>query len=101
LQKAVTEGTGKLAQIKGYTVGGKTGTAQKVVNGRYEAKYISSFVGLAPVSKPRLVALVALDEPKGAYYGGVVAAPVFAKVVEFSLQKLGVTPDTTTTNLPR
>lgn len=99
LQKAVTEGTGKAAQIKGYTVGGKTGTAQKVVNGRYQAKYISSFVGLAPVTKPKLVALVALDEPEAAYYGGTVAAPVFAKVVEFSLQKLGVTPDATTTDL--
>lgn len=93
LQRAVEEGTGKSAQIKGYSVAGKTGTATKAINGRYEAKYISSFVGMAPVNQPKLVGLVALDEPKGAYYGGAVAAPVFAQVMEFSLQKLGVAPD--------
>ena len=60
---------------------GKTGTAHKQENGRYVRKYISSFVGFAPVSDPRIIVAVMLDEPTaGKYYGGVVAAPIFARI---------------------
>lgn len=95
LGKAVAEGTGKNAQIDGYEVGGKTGTAQKPkvdALGYDPGKYISSFVGFTPVADPAITILVAIDEPQGAIYGGVVAAPVFAAVGEFALQQLRVTP---------
>ena len=79
----------------GYRVAGKTGTAHKQENGIYAAhKYVSSFVGLAPVSSPRLVIAVMIDEPSnGQYYGGAVAAPVFARVMEGSLRLMSVAPD--------
>jgi cell division protein FtsI (penicillin-binding protein 3) len=79
----------------GYRVAGKTGTAHKQENGGYAAdKYIASFVGLAPVSAPRLVIAVMIDEPgDGQYYGGVVAAPVFAQVMRGALRSLGVPYD--------
>jgi cell division protein FtsI (penicillin-binding protein 3) len=79
----------------GWRVGGKTGTAHKQENGAYAAdKYLASFVGLAPVSAPRLVIAVAIDEPGGrAYYGGAVAAPVFAQVMQGALRLLGVPHD--------
>ena len=88
-------GTAPRAQIPGYRVGGKTGTAHKQENGGYAAnKYIASFVGFAPVSNPRLVIAVMIDEPSvGDYYGGLVAAPVFAEVMAGSLRVLGVPPD--------
>jgi len=88
-------GTAPLAQIMGYSVGGKTGTAHKPENGGYaENKYIASFVGFAPASRPRLLVGVAIDEPRdGQYYGGVVAGPVFADVMSGSLRLLGVPPD--------
>jgi len=88
-------GTAPRAQIMGYRVAGKTGTAHKLENGRYAPnKYISSFVGFAPVSNPRLVVAVMIDEASaGQYYGGAVAAPVFAKVMEGALRALGVPPD--------
>ncbi len=88
-------GTATLAQIPGYRVAGKTGTAYKLVNGRYSTDtYISSFVGLAPASDPRLIIAVMIDEPRGdAHYGGVVAGPVFAQVMAASLRQLGVSPD--------
>jgi cell division protein FtsI/penicillin-binding protein 2 len=96
LLRAVEIGTGKLAQIPGYTVGGKTGTAQKPIpggKGYATGAYLASFVGLAPVSKPRVVCLVAIDEPQNTIYGGAVAAPVFGKVVRFALSHLEVPPD--------
>src|SRR5690606_17830988 len=85
----------KLAQVQGYRVAGKSGTARKIVDGRYStSKYRSSFVGFAPVSNPRIVVAVSIDEPqKGAYYGGRVAAPVFSDIVASSLRRLGVRPD--------
>ncbi len=94
MQRVVLEGTGKAAAIEGYSTGGKTGTAQKVgAYGYGGGRYIASFVGLAPVDHPRLVVLVSIDEPKGAYYGGVIAAPAFKEIVRSSLIKLGVPPD--------
>ncbi|MCC6609859.1 MAG: penicillin-binding protein 2 [Burkholderiales bacterium] len=88
-------GTGPRAQIMGYRVAGKTGTAHKQENGAYAAdKYVSSFVGLAPASNPRLIVAVMIDEPSaGEYYGGSVAAPVFAEVMSGALRLLGVPPD--------
>ena len=87
-------GTGPRARIVGWRVAGKTGTAHKQENGGYAAdKYIASFVGLAPVSAPRVVIGVMIDEPAGDYYGGSVAAPVFAEVMQATLRLLGVPHD--------
>jgi cell division protein FtsI (penicillin-binding protein 3) len=87
-------GTAPLAQVAGYRVAGKTGTAHKQEGGHYVNKYISSFVGFAPVSDPRLVVAVMIDEPSaGKYYGGTVAAPVFSRIVGDALRTLRVPPD--------
>jgi len=88
-------GTGPRAQIMGYRVAGKTGTAHKQENGAYAPdKYVSTFVGLAPASNPRLIVAVMVDEPSaGEYYGGAVAAPVFSAVMAGALRMLGVPPD--------
>ncbi len=88
-------GTAPRAQTVGYSVGGKTGTARKQEGRGYStSKYRSWFVGLAPVSAPRMVVAVMIDEPgKGVYYGGTVAAPVFSSVVQQGLRTLGVAPD--------
>ena len=87
-------GTAPKAQIAGYRVAGKTGTAHKIEGGAYANKYVASFVGFAPVSDPRLIVAVMIDEPSnGKYYGGDVAAPVFAQVMAGSLRTLGVAPD--------
>ncbi len=88
-------GTAPRARIMGWRVAGKTGTAHKQENGGYaEDKYIASFVGLAPASAPRLVVAVMIDEPaNGQYFGGVVAAPVFAEVARGALRALGVPYD--------
>jgi cell division protein FtsI (penicillin-binding protein 3) len=88
-------GTAVRAQVSGYRVAGKTGTANKIEGGRYVNKYISSFIGFAPVSNPRLVVAVMIDEPSAdQYVGGAVAAPVFSQVTEGALRALGVAPDT-------
>jgi cell division protein FtsI (penicillin-binding protein 3) len=93
-------GTGPKAQIAGYRVAGKTGTAHKLENGAYANKYISSFVGFAPASNPRLIVAVMLDEPSGGqYYGGSVAAPVFSSVMGTALRLLGVPPDAPVNNV--
>jgi cell division protein FtsI (penicillin-binding protein 3) len=87
-------GTAPKAQAIGYSVGGKTGTARKHDGKAYTRHYRSWFVGLAPVSQPRIVVAVMLDEPsRGGYYGGDVAAPVFSQVVQQTLRTLGVAPD--------
>ncbi|TRZ99342.1 MAG: penicillin-binding protein 2 [Rhodocyclaceae bacterium] len=87
-------GTAPKAQIAGYRVAGKTGTAHKIEGGIYANKYVASFVGFAPASDPRLIVAVMIDEPSnGKYYGGDVAAPVFAQVMAGSLRTLGVAPD--------
>jgi cell division protein FtsI (penicillin-binding protein 3) len=94
----VTEdgGTGLPARVPGYTVGGKTGTAHKVVGRTYGRLYIGSFVGMVPVSKPRFILGVMVDEPQGAHYGGTVAAPTFAAVAGRTLELLGVPKDNLT-----
>ncbi len=93
----VEEGTGRNARVEGYTVAGKTGTAQKVVAGGYErGRYLSSFVGIAPASDPRIAVLVMIDEPKGTYYGGQVAAPAVAAIIRDTMRYLDVPPDAST-----
>jgi cell division protein FtsI (penicillin-binding protein 3) len=92
-------GTAPRAQVLGFTVGGKTGTAHKQEGRGYAAsKYISSFVGFAPATRPRLIVAVMIDEPQGQYYGGTVAGPVFSAVMSGSLRILGVEPDAPTNN---
>lgn len=88
-------GTAPKAQTMGYSVGGKSGTAHKQEGRGYSGnKYRAWFVGLAPINKPRIVVAVMVDEPgNGVYYGGEVAAPVFSKVVQQTLNRLGVLPD--------
>ena len=95
LRGVVLEGTGTEAAIPGYTVAGKTGTAAKIdPDGRYShTRYVASFVGLVPATKPRLVIMVMVDEPRGSIYGGVVAAPAFKEIARFNLQHLEVPPD--------
>jgi len=96
LESAVQPGgTAPRARVMGWRVGGKTGTAHKQENGGYAAnRYVSSFVGFAPVSDPRLVIAVMIDEPSaGQYYGGQVAAPVFSQVMQGALRLLGVAYD--------
>jgi cell division protein FtsI (penicillin-binding protein 3) len=88
------EGTAPKARVPGYRVGGKTGTAYKVEGGVYAKKYVASFVGLAPISDPRLVVAVMIDEPSaGAHYGGDVAGPVFSQIMGGALRTIGVAPD--------
>ena len=88
-------GTAPLGRVPGYRVAGKTGTAYKVENGHYaEGKYVSSFVGFGPVSDPRYIVAVMLDEPEGVKsYGGDVAAPVFASLMGSALRLMSVAPD--------
>jgi cell division protein FtsI/penicillin-binding protein 2 len=97
LKNVVLDGTGTLAAVPGYQVAGKTGTAAKVdPDGTYSnSRYVASFIGIVPASRPRLVILVSVDEPRGAIWGGVVAAPAFSQIARFDLQYLdgGITPD--------
>ncbi|MDH4133785.1 MAG: penicillin-binding transpeptidase domain-containing protein, partial [Gammaproteobacteria bacterium] len=96
LEQAVSrDGTGAAAQVAYYRVGGKTGTAHKLVNGEYsDNRYIASFAGFAPASDPRLVMVVTVDEPAGGiYFGGQVAAPVFSRVMVDTLRLLNISPD--------
>jgi len=96
LELAVSrDGTGAAAQVGFYRVGGKTGTAHKLVNGEYaDRRYVASFAGFAPASDPRLVMVITVDEPStGIYYGGQVAAPVFSKVMAGALRLLNIPPD--------
>ena len=87
LKRVVENGTGKRAMIDGVSVAGKTGTAQKVVNGTYSHnKYYATFYGFAPVEDPKIAVIVVVDEPHPDYYGGTVAAPVFQEVVRDSLK---------------
>ena len=93
-------GTAPQAQVPGYRVGGKTGTAYKIVDGKYVRKYVSSFIGIAPMSDPRIIVAVMIDEPSAAgHFGGVVAAPVFVQVTANALRALNVAPDSTVTNI--
>lgn len=95
------QGTAPKAQVPGYRVGGKTGTAYKVVGGKYDNHaYVSSFSGIAPMSNPRIIVAVMIDEPSGILHtGGDVAAPVFASVTASALRALSVAPDSNVTNI--
>jgi cell division protein FtsI (penicillin-binding protein 3) len=95
LQSVVDEGTGRFARIPGYTVAGKTGTSQKVdpETGTYGDRYVASFVGFAPASDPKYLALVVVDEPKTVIWGERVAAPAFREVMGFTLSYFNVAPD--------
>jgi cell division protein FtsI (penicillin-binding protein 3) len=96
------DGTAKQAQIPGYRAGGKTGTAYKVENGHYAMprKYIGSFVGMVPMSAPRFIIAVMIDEPtQGGHFGGQVAAPTFAAVAANALRAMNVPPDSSVTEI--
>lgn len=94
LEKVVASGGGKKAAVKGYRFAGKTGTAEKLKEGGgYEAgRYIASFVGFGPVEDPQVAALVVIDDPEGAYYGGEIAAPVFSEIMTQVLRYLNIRP---------
>lgn len=96
LKAVVTEGTGKGAAVPGYTVAGKTGTAQKPrtdgVRGYAKGKYVASFSGFLPAEDPAVVIVVTVDEPSGAIYGGTVAAPAFSRIGAFCMAHLGIPP---------
>ncbi len=91
------DGTGRRAMIAGYSVAGKTGTAQKVdpiAKAYYEDKVVVAFAGFAPASNPRLAIFVVIDEPEGRVYGGTTAAPIFRNIMKMALQDMGVRPET-------
>ncbi|WP_145045618.1 stage V sporulation protein D [Paenibacillus xylanexedens] len=91
LESVVAKGTGRPAFIDGYRVGGKTGTAQKVINGRYSSsEHIVSFIGFAPADDPQIVVYTAVDNPKGIQFGGVVAAPIVQNILEDALHYMKV-----------
>lgn len=93
-------GTAPQAQVAGYRVAGKTGTARKIEGHEYAHKYVASFVGMAPASNPRLIVAVMIDEPStGDYYGGSVAGPVFSNVMGAALRMLGVPTDAPVNNV--
>jgi cell division protein FtsI (penicillin-binding protein 3) len=93
LSEVVRVGTGTAAQIDGYTVAGKTGTAKKPLNGRYvDGLYEASFAGFVPAEAPRLSSIVILDEPTSAIFGGTVAAPVFASIARYGLRRFQIPP---------
>jgi len=98
----VLRGTGRAAALDGYRAAGKTGTAQKIVNRRYsDTRYLSSFIGFAPLPDPKITILVSIDEPRGKIYGGDVAAPVFRKIAQEALLQLRVPPDPSLPARPR
>src|SRR6185503_15455773 len=95
MEQVVERGTARAAQIDGYTIAGKTGTAAKLVNGHYQkSDYNASFVGFIPSRKPAVTILVVIDSPHGhGYTGGAVSAPVFKRIAEATLTYLGVAPN--------
>jgi cell division protein FtsI (penicillin-binding protein 3) len=93
MEEVVERGTAKSAQIPGFTIAGKTGTAAKLVNGRYsKSDYNASFVGFVPSRNPVLTIIVVIDSPRTHIFGGVIAAPVFKRIAEASLRQIGVPP---------
>jgi stage V sporulation protein D (sporulation-specific penicillin-binding protein) len=93
MELEVSHGTGIYAQVPGYVLAGKTGTAQLVIHGRTSnTQYLSSYLGYGPMPHPRFIMLVMLDQPKGQYYGGVIAAPVFAQVTRALMQYWHIPP---------
>ena len=104
LEGVTLTGTAKKAQLDGYSAAGKTGTAQKIdpkTKAYSSTKFVGSFVGFAPLSNPRVVIIVVIDEPAGAYHGGDVAAPVFREVAEVILPGLDVEPDIEVKSAPQ
>lgn len=96
LRSAIANGSGKRADVPGYDVAGKTGTAQLVEFGRYShSKTVTSFAGYAPENDPKIAGLIVLWEPQGAFYGGIIASPVFAQLVEQIMPYLGIKPGET------
>jgi cell division protein FtsI (penicillin-binding protein 3) len=95
MESVVTsDGTALKAAVPGYRVAGKTGTAHKAMNGGYAAdQYMSTFVGMAPASHPKVVLVVVMDSPSGQYYGGLVSAPVFSRIMAETLRLMNVEPD--------
>ncbi|MFN7141563.1 MAG: penicillin-binding transpeptidase domain-containing protein, partial [Limisphaerales bacterium] len=94
LKTVVLEGgTGTTAKMEHYTVAGKTGTAQKVENGKYVRKYFSSFIGFFPADDPEICISIVMDEPKNGYYGGQAAGPPFKRIAERAARYLNVRPD--------
>jgi cell division protein FtsI/penicillin-binding protein 2 len=95
LTGVLKRGTAKSSQLEGFSAAGKTGTAQKIdPNGRYShSRFIASFAGFAPAERPALAMVVTIDEPRGHYYGGEVAAPVFRNISEQALRYLAISPD--------
>lgn len=95
MESVVTaDGTALRAAVPGYRIAGKTGTAHKAKNGGYAAdQYMSTFVGMAPASKPKVVLVVVIDSPNGQYYGGLVSAPVFSRIMAETLRLMNVAPD--------
>jgi cell division protein FtsI (penicillin-binding protein 3) len=94
MEDVVVRGTARAAQVNGYTIAGKTGTAAKIVKGAYsKSEYMSSFAGFAPSRKPAVTILVVIDSPRrGSTYGGAVAAPIFKRIAEATLRQLGIAP---------
>lgn len=95
LEKVITEGGGKKARVDGYRFAGKTGTAERLRdsgNGYDPGRYIASFVGVGPLEDPQLAAIVVIDSPSGLYYGGEIAAPVFAEIMSQAVRILGIRP---------
>ncbi len=93
LESVVAKGTGRNAFIDGYRVGGKTGTAQKIINGRYSAsEHIVSFIGFAPADDPQVVIYIAVDDPQGLQFGGLIAAPIVRNIMEDTLRYLEIEP---------
>jgi cell division protein FtsI/penicillin-binding protein 2 len=87
-------GTASEVSVPGYTLAGKTGTAQVAVDGGYsKTRYVASFVGFAPAQDPRLLVTIVVNEPQGDYYGGTVAAPAFGEIAKFALPYLKIAPD--------
>ena len=80
MEQVVSDGSGSKAQVKGYEIGGKTATSQTLP--RSQNKYISSFLGFAPADDPQVLVLVIINDPKGIYYGGTVAAPIAQEIFE-------------------
>jgi cell division protein FtsI (penicillin-binding protein 3) len=102
MMESVTQpgGTATQARVPGYRVAGKTGTAHKIEGGRYVNKYVGDFIGFAPVSNPRVIVAVMIDEPSaGGHFGGIVAAPVFAAITANVLRSMNVPPDSSVTSI--
>ncbi len=96
LSEATVGGTGRKADLQEFTIAGKTGTTQKIINGKYShTHHVASFSGFFPAERPQVVVTVVIDEPqlKGCGYGGAVAAPVFKKIAEQLVQYLGIQPE--------